>query len=136
VFATAAHAGGPPPSIDDIDGTTFLFRASGPEYDLNGQTSKGGTEFEMTLTKTGANTVSMDTVLGGMGFSAYYVDGFLMQSTSSGENPPESGSALWVQVSGSPGKLKMKGGFTTFSAPPGGFQVLRVQKISGSQIQN
>lgn len=135
-FATAVHAAGPPPSIDDLDGATFLVRSSGAEYDLNGGSGKGGTEIQMTITQTGANTVSFDSVLGGMGFTAYYVDGFLMQATDSGENPPESGSTLWIQVSGQPGKLKMKGGYTTFQAPPGGFQVLRVLKISGGQIQN
>jgi hypothetical protein len=134
-FAAPASAGGPPPSIDDIDGATFTVRSSGPEYDLNGERGKADTTIEWTITKTGANTVSFDSVFGGMLFTAYYVDGFLLQSFSSGETPPEDGSSMYAAVSGQPGKLKLKGALTVFSAPPGGFQVLRVLKVSGSQIQ-
>jgi len=133
-FALPAGAAGPPPSIDDIDGATFTVRSAGAEYDLNGGSGKGGTTIEWTITKTGANTVSFDSVFGGMLFSAYYVDGFLLQSTSSGQTPPAEGSSMYVAGSGQPGKLKLKGALTVFSAPPGGFQVLRVLKVSGSQL--
>jgi hypothetical protein len=108
-FALPAGAAGPPPSIDDIDGPTFSVGSSGAEYDLNGGRGKGGTTIEWTITKTGANTVSFDSVFGGMLFTAYYVDGFLLQAFSSGQNPPEEGSSMYVAVSGPPGKLKLKG---------------------------
>lgn len=88
----------------------------------------------LTVTKTGPYTVSFDSLLPGMDVAAYYVDGFLLQAVSSGETPPEAGSSMYVAVSGQPGKLKLKGALTTFTAPPGGFQVLRVLKVSGSQI--
>ena len=78
----ARRAAGPPPSIDDIDGATFTVRASGVEYDLNGQRFKTDVTIEWTITKTGPTTVSLDTVLGGMSADASYVDGFLHDSVS------------------------------------------------------
>jgi len=133
-FALPAFGAGPPPSIDDLDGATFTVRSSGPEYDLNGDSRKGGATIVWTITKTGANTVSFDSVFGGMIFTAYYVDGFLMQSFASGESPPEDGSSMVLAVTGQPGKLRLKGQLTVFAAPPGGFQVLRVLKVTGSQL--
>jgi hypothetical protein len=137
-FASTAPAlaGGPPPSIDEIDGATFAVVASGPEYDLNGNVFRLANPITMTITKSDANVVSFDSVYGGMGFSAYYVDGFLMQSTASAESPPEQGSSFHAAITGQPGKLRLRGELIVFSAPPGGFQVLRVLKVSGRQIQN
>ena len=128
LVAAPAYAGGPPPSIDDLDGATFLLRISGVEYDLAGATFKTNFTIETTLTKTGPNGVSLSTVLGGMSGDAAYVAGFLLNSVSG-----EFGSLLNLTVSGTPGKLKLKGTYTVFDPPPD-FQVLRVLKISGSQI--
>lgn len=128
-FALPAYAAGPPPSIDDIDGATFTVRASGVEYDLNGQRFKSDVTIEWTITKTGPTAVSFDSVFGGMSFAASYADGFLMNSVSG-----EFGSLLYAAVSGAPGKLKLKGALTVFDPPPD-FQVLRVLKVSGSQLQ-
>ena len=122
-----------PPSIDDLDGSTFSVRSKGPQYDLAGGKSKADTTIEWTITKTGADTVSFDSVFGGMLFTAYYVDGFLLQASSSGETPPQEGSSMYVAVSGKPGKLKLKGALTVYSAGPG-FRVLRVLKVSGKQL--
>jgi len=134
MLAASADAAGPPPSIDDIDGATFSVRAAGPDFDLNGTRSKFDLVIVSTITKTGPFTVSFGNLLPGMDVAAYYVDGFLLQAVSSGETPPESGSSMHVAVSGQPGNLKLKGGLTSFSAPPGGFQVLRLLKVSGSQL--
>lgn len=132
-MALPALAADPPPSIDDLDGATFLLVAKGPEFNLAGNRGKEDVEFETTVTKTGADTVSLSSVLGGMIFTAYYVDGFLLQAFSSGESPPQDGSALQVQVRGKPGKLKLKGTYITYAAGPG-FNVLRVLKIKGKQL--
>jgi hypothetical protein len=132
-FALPAHAGGPPPSIDDLDGSTFSVRASGPEYDLAGGRGKFDDEIQWKVTKTGATTVSFDAAFGGMIFTANYVDGFLLQAYASGQVPPADGSSMYLSVSGKPGKLKLKGALTIYSAGPG-FMVLRVLKVSGKQI--
>ena len=132
-FALPVDGAAPPPSIDELDGSTFSVRAKGVAYDLNGGKSKFDTRLEWTVTKTGANTVSFDSALGGMLFTAYYVDGFLLQAFSSGQVPPEDGSSMYLKVKGTPGKLKLKGVLTAYSAGPG-FNVLRVLKVSGKQI--
>jgi hypothetical protein len=131
--ALPAVAGGPPPSIDEIDGAKFSVRARGTSYDLAGSHSKGETTIEWTITKIGAESVSFDSVLGGMAFTAVYVDGFLLQATASPEAPPLSGSSMNLAVSGKPGKLKLKGAFTTYSTGPD-FKGLSVLKVSGKQI--
>jgi hypothetical protein len=131
--ALPAAAGGPPPSIDEIDGAKFSVRVRGPSYDLAGSQSKGESTIEWTITKTGAETVSLDTVFGGMLFTAVYVDGFLLQARATPEVPPLSGSSMSVAVSGKPGKLKLKGTFTTYAAGSG-FRILSVLKVSGKQI--
>ncbi len=132
-FALPAYGAGPPPTIDEINGSTFRVRASGAEYDLAGGNFKYDTEIEWTITKTGAETVSFDSVFGGMSFAARYVDGFLMQATASGEVPPETGSSMYLAVAGQPGKFKLKGMLTVYAAGAG-FNALRVLKVSGSQI--
>jgi hypothetical protein len=132
-IALPAAAGGPPPSIDDIDGAKFSVRVRGPSYDLAGNQSKGESTIEWTITKTGAASVSFDTVFGGMIATAVYVDGFLLQAYASLEVPPLIGSSMSVAVSGKPGKLKLKGAFTTFATGPG-FNGLSVLKVSGKQI--
>ena len=132
-LALPAFGAEAPPSIDDLNGSTFSVRAKGPEFDLAGMKFKADTTIEWTITKTSENTVAFDSVFGGMLFSAYYVDGFLLQATSSGETPPQEGSSMYLAVSGKPGKLKLKGALTVYAAGPG-FNVLRVLKVSGKQI--
>src|SRR5262245_31510545 len=133
-LAGAAAAGGPPPSIDDLNGATFIVRARGTEYDLAGGKFKSGTEITWTLTKTGPSTVAFDSVFGGMAFSAHYADGFLMQSVAfDAGSPPAAASWMFAQVSGKPGKLKLKGSLFNYDTPPA-FQVLRLQTVSGKQI--
>jgi hypothetical protein len=132
-LALPALGGEPPPSIDDLDGSTFSVRSKGAEYDLAGGRFKADGTIEWTITKTGADTVSLDVVFGGMIATAYYVDGFLLQAFSSGETPPQDGSSMYVAVSGKPGKLKLKGALTVYAAGPA-FKVLRVLKLSGKQI--
>ena len=134
-LALPAAAAGPPPTIDDLNGATFVVRSSGTEYDLSGNKFKAGTEITWTITKTSATTVSFDSVFGGMSFNANYVGGFLLQAVVfDAGSPPESGSSMFAAVSGKPGKLKLKGVLTTYDVPPG-FQGLRVTKISGKQTQ-
>lgn len=133
-LALPASAGGPPPTIDDIDGATFSVRARGPEYDLSGEKSKFDLTLEWTITKTGATTVSFDGAFPSMDFTANYVGGFLLQAfVFDAGSPAEAGSSMFAAVSGTPGKLKLKGVLTGYDAPPG-FQVLRVLKVSGKQI--
>ena len=127
-----AAAGAAPPTIDDINGATFEVRSKGPEYDLAGGKATADATITWTITKTGADTVSFDTVFGGMAFAAYYKDGFLLQSTASPEDPPQNGGSMFVAVRGTAGKLKLKGTLTVYSAGPG-FNVLRTLKVSGKQ---
>ena len=132
-FALPASAASPPPSIDELNGCTFSVRAKSASYDLAGGKFKEDVTIEWTITKTGADTVSFSSVFGGMIFTAYYVDGFLLQAYSSGESPPQDGSSMVLAVSGKPGSFKLKGALTVYSAGPG-FNVLRLQKVSGKQI--
>jgi hypothetical protein len=122
-----------PPSIDDLDGATFSVRAKGAEYDLAGQKSKSDVNIEWTITKTGVDTVSFDFVFGGMDFTAYYKDGFLLQATASPEVPVQDGSSMYLAASGKPGKLKLKGALTVYSAGTG-FNVLRILKVTAKQL--
>ena len=132
-LALPAAAGGPPPSIDDLNGATFTVRARGTEFDLNGGKFKSDNEITLTITKTGPATVSMNSVFGGMSFSSHYVDGFLLQAVDfEGGSPLTSASLMFAAVSGQPGKLKFKGTLTLYDVPPA-FQVLRVLKITGKQ---
>jgi len=128
----SAAAGAAPPTIDDINGTVFSVRSKGPEHDLAGGKTTADATITWTITKTGADTVSFDAVFGGMAFTAYYKDGFLLQATASPEDPPQNGSSLFVAVTGKPGKMKLKGALTVYSAGPG-FNVLRTLKVSGKQ---
>jgi hypothetical protein len=91
-------------------------------------------EITTTLTKTSPTTVAMNSVFGGMAFSAHYVDGFLMQAVDFEPGAPST-SATWMfaEVSGRPGKLKLKGVLNVYDVPPG-FQVLRLNKVTGKQI--
>ena len=47
--------------------------------------------------------------------------------------PALGGQAVFAAVTGEPGRLKVKGALTVYSAGPG-FNVLRVLKISGKQL--
>lgn len=132
-LALPAFGAEAPPTIDELNGSTFSVHAKGTEFDLAGGKFKTDAPIEWTITKTGADTVSFDTIFGGMASDAYYVDGFLLQAVTTAETPPQNGSSLWIAVSGKPGKLKLKGGLTVYSAGPG-FHVLRVLKVSGKQL--
>lgn len=131
-LALPAFADSPPPTIAELNGRTFVVRASGTSWDLNGGRFKDDTTLTWTITQTSANTVSFDTVFGGMAFSAYYVDGFLMSSFASGV-PAEEGGSFQAAVSGKPGKLKLKGTLTSYDAATG-FTELSVLKITGSEV--
>jgi hypothetical protein len=132
-FAMPPVALSTPPTIDELDGATFTLVAKGPQYDLVGEKSTSLTTIETTITKTGPTTVSFSGVFGGMGFTANYVDGFLLQAVNSGENPAESGSLTQARVTGKPGKFRIKGTLTVYDGPPD-FQVLRVLKLKGKQV--
>jgi hypothetical protein len=132
-FALPASAAGPPPTIAELNGRTFEVRASGTSWDLNGSRFKDDVTITWTITQTSANTVSFDSVFGGMSFTAYYVDGFLMSSFAIGGPPAEEGSVFQAAVSGNPGKLKLKGTLTSYDAATG-FTELSVQKVTGSEI--
>ena len=133
-LALPAMAGEAPPSIDDLDGSTFRVRAKGPQHNLAGDKSTFDNTIEITIAKTTDDAVSFDALFGGMDVTFYYVDGFLLQALATGGPPAEHGSSFFAAVSGKPGKLKLKGALTVYSAGPG-FNVLRVLKISGKQIQ-
>ena len=95
---------GPPPSIDDLDGATFVIRAQVTEYDLAGSDAITYTvEITTTLTKTSPTTVSMTSVLGGQSFTSHYVDGFLMQAVDfEPGSPSTSATPTQAKVSGKP----------------------------------
>ena len=131
--ALPAVAGEAPPSIDDLDGSTFSVRAKGPQYNLAGDKSKFDHAIDVTITKSSDEAVSFDALFGGMDVTFYYVDGFLLQALATGGPPAEHGSSFFAAVSGKPGRLKLKGTLTVYSAGPG-FNVLRVLKISGKQV--
>jgi hypothetical protein len=133
LLALPAFADGPPPTIAELNGRTFVVRASGPAWDLNGGRFKSDTTITMTITQTSGNTVSFDSAFGGMAFSAYYVDGFLLSTFASGAPPAEEGNTLQVAVSGKPGRLKLKGTLTGYDAATG-FTGLSVRKITGSEL--
>ena len=76
---------------------------------------------------------NFDVILGGMIAAARYRGGYLLQSYSNDDEPPTSGSYLQIEVTGAPGKMKMKGQLTLFSTSSG---IMRVQKISAKQIPN
>lgn len=131
----AASAGGPPPSIDDLNGATFVIRSQVTEYDLSGSDASTYTvEITTTLTKTSPTTVSMTSVFGGMSSTSHYVDGFLMQAVDFEPGSPSTAATLTqAKVSGKPGKLKLRGTLHVYDLPPP-FQVLRLSNLSGKQI--
>jgi hypothetical protein len=122
-----------PPTIDDLDGAKFIVRAKGVEYDLAGQKFKSDGDIEWTITKTGVDTVSFDIVFGGMSATAFYKGGFLLQATTTPEDPPQSGSSMYLAASGKPGKLKLKGALTVYAAGPG-VNALRIFKLTAKQV--
>ena len=77
-LAAPVPAADAPPSIDDLNGATFVLRAKVTEHDLAGEQFKYTVEITTTLTKTGPTTIAMSSVFGGMSFSSHYVDGFLI----------------------------------------------------------
>jgi hypothetical protein len=132
-FSLSVRGASLPPTIDDLDGTRWVVKVSGTEYDLDGGEEKVATEITWFLTRGGADTVNFDVILGGMIAAARYRGGYLLQSYSNDDDPPTTGSYLQIEVTGAPGKMKMKGQLTLFSTSSG---IMRVQKISAKQIPN
>jgi hypothetical protein len=134
-LAGSARAAGPPPSIDDLDGATFVIRAQVTEYDLAGSDAITYTvEITTTLTKTSPTTVSMTSVFGGQSSTSHYVDGLLIQAVDFEPGSPSTSATLTqAKVSGKPGKLKLRGTLHVYDLPPP-FQVLRLSNLSGKQI--
>ncbi len=123
----------PPPSIDALHNTWWELTVSGTAYDLAGGTWKASTTITTTLTKLDQDRVGFSGLLGGMNNEARYQGGVLMQSYASAGTAPMYGTMFQAEISGTPGKMKMKGQYTTFSVDDG-YDFLRVQKLSAKQI--
>ena len=132
-FSLSVRGASLPPTIDDLDGTRWAVKVSGTEFNLDGGDEKVATEVTWFINKTGADTVNFDVILGGMIASARYRGGYLLQAYSNDDDPPTSASYLEIEVTGTPGKMKMKGQYMLFSTSAG---IMRIQKISAKQIQN
>jgi hypothetical protein len=131
-LAPPALAGGFPPSIQDLDGVVFRVRATGPDIDYGtGERSKFDFTLDWTVAMVDEETVSFDVVFGGMEFTAHYAGGILLQAAASSPLPAQEGALLYLFVSGSPGKLKLKGELTVYDTE---FDTLRVLKVSGREL--
>ena len=111
-WQTPAHAASIPPTIDQIVGTYSVNDAeTWYEFDVG---LPGKTRYALTwhITQTSESTVQVYIDEWDWLFTAYYKNGFLVQSSGN----VSSGTAFWgalgiATFSGKPGKVKFKGDF-------------------------
>jgi len=110
--ATAMAGKAPPPGIDDLDGAVFTLKVSGKAYDrATGAADSVKSMISWTVTKIGPDRVSIlergdgsDSV-----HQAYYAGGLLIVGRLDNTDLATDAACGQVLVSGSTGKLKLKG---------------------------
>jgi hypothetical protein len=131
--ASTATAGALPPGIDDLDGAVCTLAVSSTEYDLSagvGQSHKE--ELAWTFTKTGPDTLRIQEQKGPEGATMYarYSHGVLIIGWVNDPDLATDAASAYLVVTGTRGKLKLKGEFISFQNDPSEAQV---GKLSGKQ---
>jgi hypothetical protein len=125
----------PPPTIDELHMSHWVLGVSGTEYAIAQWTKeslKGSVMW--TITKLDPYTVSIEqtddeeTIT----FQGYYDGGTLVIGFVSAPEHASTAMCAYGLVTGSPGKMKIKGEFITYEIS--GSQLLSVGTISGKQV--
>jgi hypothetical protein len=134
VATMAANKASAPPTINDLDGAVLRIGVSSVEYDL----LTGGKESSKeaptwTITKIGATTVNIHHVIStyAMDFQGTYEDGMLVVGSLDDSTLAANALFIYGLVSGSPGKIAIKGEFISYEVGSDG--VAEVGKFSGKQ---
>lgn len=131
---TVAMAGGTPPEISALDGSSFAVKISGKGYErTTGAAEAVKGTMVWTLTRTGTETL---TILqhgddGDLTLTARYDKGLLVIGQVDDEELATNAVCGYFVVSGTAGKLKLSGEFISFDSAPDGEASLG--KIAGKQ---
>ena len=131
--SVVAEASTAPPTIDDLNGTVWTMKIASAVWDLStGEKMPLNETLPWTIDKIDATTVTIH--IGGAGaqdLKAYYDRGVLFTGVVDDATLATESFLGYFLVSGSPGKLAMKGEFMTYDVALD--ETLEAGKVSGKQ---